>query len=1103
MAEGNEPAVEPSTSEETAKPQAADPQAPTTRLTPERYAAETRRLDRLLVLLVVVFAGFVASFVARNSDVWLHLATGRALVQGQYTFGVDPFSYTTGGVYWANHSWLYDLALYGLAEAAGDMDNPTARALLTAVKALLIALLAGVLIGIRRHGQSMWIPATCTALALLVMSPRLLLHPTIGSFLLLGLTLYFLTRDGKPAPETRGWRLLLTSAPARLYVLPVLFLLWVNLDGWFLLGPLTLALYILGEALERSYTRPAQADSEIRTLVIVWMLGLLACLVNPHHYRAFTVPPEALPGAFLAPLKNDATFVGLFVSPFTKGYWSNAIGENPAGYAYFVLLGVSLFSFALNLGELRLWRATVWLAFAALSVLNVRGVPFFAVAAGPITALNLQDFAARRFGVDTPASNAGRLWGLAGRFATVLGLFALLALAWPGWLQPYSTDPALARRVQWGVEVNPSLRQTAEQLCTWRKKGLVPAGSHSFNFSPEAANYCAWFCPEEKGFVDYRYALFDKHLSDYVAIRKALRREDPAAEAAWRPVFAKYNIDRIILSNMSERTLLATMFDSKEWTLLSLDGRSAAFGWRDPAAAADPLAKLRFNLSERAFGAGADRAPPEGPGRPPHRPSGWERYLDPPASRPLDADLASMLTELYYKPTAARERERTHVRYLAWLFGLPGVGAGNDPASAMTAVALRLPLAGYVVPADTLENEAAAAPVAARRAARRALAESPNSGSAYAALAKSADALWRWQENHWANLPAPGPINTAQLNQLRQVLGQRKPGQSIDAYLSPWIRNSVSPRQLLRQMELVWAWQQALALGTDRLAAHEALATTYWQMGYYDLAVEHFAEYVQLRKTSGPAPGEDGNRFTEQLRDQEKGVEQLRKALQDLRTEFELAAASLTPPERAGRALHYGLIRPALDILEKADPKQFTPREASLLVYLLMTTGQPEKLSDGRLGRLPDSMKAFPGFSFDYCQTLLAAAAGDYAFGGETLDRLLRAAKPQANLPVLATHLLQFATVEHLQKPTLAGLAFLTPEVVKPLAEIQGTIMVGLKQQQDLGELLVLRGLIALDEGDTATARRQFQMALGVGVSFESRPIAARYLKLLEEAAKR
>src|SRR5262245_10116020 len=62
-------------------------------------------LDGLLVLSVLALSFLLASFAARNGDLWLHLASGRLLAEGNYKFGVDPFAHTTAGVNWVNPSW--------------------------------------------------------------------------------------------------------------------------------------------------------------------------------------------------------------------------------------------------------------------------------------------------------------------------------------------------------------------------------------------------------------------------------------------------------------------------------------------------------------------------------------------------------------------------------------------------------------------------------------------------------------------------------------------------------------------------------------------------------------------------------------------------------------------------------------------------------------------------------------------------------------------------------------------------------------------------------------------------------------------------------------
>src|SRR5438270_700119 len=50
----------------------------------------TRRLDIILTITVLLYAFLAASFPARNSDLWMHLAAGRLIAAGNYHFGVDP-----------------------------------------------------------------------------------------------------------------------------------------------------------------------------------------------------------------------------------------------------------------------------------------------------------------------------------------------------------------------------------------------------------------------------------------------------------------------------------------------------------------------------------------------------------------------------------------------------------------------------------------------------------------------------------------------------------------------------------------------------------------------------------------------------------------------------------------------------------------------------------------------------------------------------------------------------------------------------------------------------------------------------------------------------
>src|SRR5713101_1182022 len=62
------------------------------RMTVEGLTRVVGRLDLAIVSIVLVLTFFLASFAARNSDLWLHLATGRAIIQDHSFLQTDPFT---------------------------------------------------------------------------------------------------------------------------------------------------------------------------------------------------------------------------------------------------------------------------------------------------------------------------------------------------------------------------------------------------------------------------------------------------------------------------------------------------------------------------------------------------------------------------------------------------------------------------------------------------------------------------------------------------------------------------------------------------------------------------------------------------------------------------------------------------------------------------------------------------------------------------------------------------------------------------------------------------------------------------------------------------
>ena len=231
------------------------------------------------MLLVLTF--LVSSFAAANSDVWLHLASGRLIAQGEWTVGVDPFTFaseataTRPAIVWVQHSWLFSLLFYWLYNLVGGGG-------LVFLKALAVVALAWCLLQIPGGKRFRLMSIIYVGLAVLAISPQLILRPMTLSFLFYAITLLTCYRAGVLGNVPPN--------PRILWRLPLLFLLWANLDVWFIMGPLTLALLWVGMGM--GYLLGIPATFPGKTLGAVLGVGLLACVVNPHHVQVFMLPPE-------------------------------------------------------------------------------------------------------------------------------------------------------------------------------------------------------------------------------------------------------------------------------------------------------------------------------------------------------------------------------------------------------------------------------------------------------------------------------------------------------------------------------------------------------------------------------------------------------------------------------------------------------------------------------------------------------------------------------------------------------------------------------------------------------------------------------------------
>ena len=117
------------------------------------------------------------------------------------------------------------------------------------------------------------------------------LSPLVGSVLFLAITLFLLFRmQHKP----NSWRFPIAIG--------ITFWLWANVDSWFFIGPLALALVLVGELIQHwgwkqsseqeTGAEPLGRVPDTLTLAKALGIGIVACMLNPHHYHVWELPFE-------------------------------------------------------------------------------------------------------------------------------------------------------------------------------------------------------------------------------------------------------------------------------------------------------------------------------------------------------------------------------------------------------------------------------------------------------------------------------------------------------------------------------------------------------------------------------------------------------------------------------------------------------------------------------------------------------------------------------------------------------------------------------------------------------------------------------------------
>jgi hypothetical protein len=228
-------------------------------------------LPRLVISITFIALFAMAVRVAVDTDMYWHLRAGQYILETRSIPTADPFSWTALGTPWVNVHWLSQIVLYGTHVLLG----------LPGLSLLVAALVVVALIFVWKQMEGgpflrAFIVVLAAAVAGAVWTPR----SQMATFVFTPLVAYLI--------YLYKWKQI-----DRLWVIPIVFVAWVNMHGGYVSGFMVLGAVLAGEIANRvlGFTGPEVLSwKRWRKLLIITLISGAVLLINPYTIQALLLP---------------------------------------------------------------------------------------------------------------------------------------------------------------------------------------------------------------------------------------------------------------------------------------------------------------------------------------------------------------------------------------------------------------------------------------------------------------------------------------------------------------------------------------------------------------------------------------------------------------------------------------------------------------------------------------------------------------------------------------------------------------------------------------------------------------------------------------------
>ena len=499
----------------------------------------------LFIFLIVL--GYSATYNSIDPDFGWHLRTGQLMLERGVP-KIDWYSYTMPSFPWIDHEWLTDVFIYKIYSFFG----------LTFLLLVFLSVFASAFIILIKRKLFFYfllpiVLGFLASLGFLGIRPQLLTVFFVAA--LLAILNKFLQN-----PNTR-----------LIYLCPILFLIWVNLHGGFLVGLLFIFLFLVLEIfkktklfnraislrffsgqnfkIEEPKERPWYRDVKAKILSIILIASAAATFINPYGLRIYKEIFSSVGDSFLKAHINE---------------WMPLFSTSSLLQSTFIILYLGIF-----LGLIIIFRKKIEfnnlvlsLIFLVFAILSQRNLLIFIILTVPIFSELLFHF---RSEIITNEANRRMVKFIFGGFkkwiilSTILGLFAF------GFCMHFISNAREKDHVLYSVAAVNFLKTLPLSENLLNEYGL--------------GGYLIWKLPERKVFIDGRMPSWRENgqfvFGDYIKIM--------GAESGAEALLKKYNIKVAVLDKTVKdeaikyfdyqakpKTLFVKFLEKHSWVLKTI-----------------------------------------------------------------------------------------------------------------------------------------------------------------------------------------------------------------------------------------------------------------------------------------------------------------------------------------------------------------------------------------------------------------------------------------------------------------------------------------------------------------------------------------------------